>query len=70
MEVLIAIKDSITFKELPNMHRRYLFLICELNHSLYTLVNIHAPNSNQDYFLTPLLSNYYLKLHKGHTLLV
>lgn len=41
--VFIGVKDPITFKELSNPHRSYLFLICELNHSLYTLVNINFP---------------------------
>lgn len=42
--VLIAIKDSIAFKhiqEIVDPQGRYVILICERNHTKYTLVNLY-----------------------------
>lgn len=57
--VLIAVKDSIPFnhiRTIPDSQGRYLILICELNRSTFTLVNLYALNNNQKNFLTPLLN--------------
>lgn len=57
--VLIAVKDSVTFNHICTIRdpqRRYLILICELNQTTFTLVNLYALNTKQRKFLVPLLS--------------
>lgn len=53
-DVLIAIKDSVTFKLIVKQldsHGRYIILIAEINNNLYTLVNLYALNKKMMKFL-------------------
>lgn len=46
MEVLITVKNTITFS-LPKDHidsqGRFIILVAEIDHDIYTLVNLYAP---------------------------
>lgn len=55
--VFIAIHDSISFRHIHTIEDplgRCIVLICKLNGTLFTLVNLYAPNTKQRKFLTHL----------------
>lgn len=57
--VFIAIKNSVAFRHIciiPDPQGQYIILICELNQTVFTLVNLYAPNTKQRRFLAPLLA--------------
>lgn len=69
--VLIAIKDTVSFKTLDvelDGQGRYIILICEINNQTYTIVNLYAPNSKQMTLFHKLWKRIQKK-KQGHTLL-
>lgn len=64
---LIAIKDSISFKcikQVSDAEGHYVILLRELNNTIFTLVNLYPPNTNQKKFLAPLFTKV-LELRQG-----
>lgn len=56
--VLTAVRDTVTFQlheEIKDPGGRYLILICNINSTLYTIVNIYTPNSHQLKFINKML---------------
>lgn len=56
--VLTAIRDTDAFtlhKVLADPQGQYLILICDINSTTYTVVNIYAPNKHQSHFLHQVL---------------
>lgn len=52
--VLLAIRDSVAFtliEEIKDTAERYVILVCDLNSTRYTVVNVYAPNTHQIPFL-------------------
>lgn len=54
---LIAVKDTVALK-LMNLHTdtqgRFIILVCEINNTVYTLVNLYVPNTGQISFLNKI----------------
>lgn len=62
--VMIVINKDVAFRHIESIcdpKGRYIILICELNNSIYTFVNVYAPNTGQATFLRFLAK----KIHKN-----
>lgn len=69
--VLTAIKDTVAFSlhsEVKDVQGRYHILICNINNTNYTVVNVYAPNTRQTRFLHRLMKQV-SRLQKGRLLL-
>lgn len=56
--VLINIKDSVAFKlheVVQDPHGRFLILLCDLNTTTYTIINVCSPNKHQIRFFNKLM---------------
>ena len=52
--VMTAIRDTVAFKlhnEIADSQGRYHILVCDINSTTYTVVNIYAPNDHQICFV-------------------
>lgn len=69
--VLIAVKQSTAFKlheVICDLNGRFIIVICDMNNSTYTLVNLYASNKGQKTLLRSLLKRVD-KLKRGSLLL-
>lgn len=69
--VLIAIKKDVEFHLLQcisDPNGRYIILICTINKTTYTILNVYAPNSQQMKFLRSVLHKAN-KVRQGHLLI-
>lgn len=69
--VLIAIKKDVDFHLLQcisDPNGRYIILICTINKTTYTILNVYAPNSQQMKFLRSVLHKAN-KVRQGHLLI-
>lgn len=65
--VLIALRDSVAFKMLEvvcDPPGRFLILLCNLNSTTYTIVNVYSPNNHRIQFFNRLLKRV-KRLQKG-----
>lgn len=63
--VLTAIRDMVAFKlqkELSDPHGRYHILVCDINSTTYTVVNVYSSNEHQSCFFHRVLKKGYLLL--------
>lgn len=68
---MVAIWDSLAFhlvSEIVDPAGRFLILICDINSTRYTLINLYAPNYHQLYFLHKLMKRL-KKVKQGSLLL-
>uniref|UniRef100_A0A8C5RAT6 Reverse transcriptase domain-containing protein n=1 Tax=Leptobrachium leishanense TaxID=445787 RepID=A0A8C5RAT6_9ANUR len=69
--VSILIRNRVVFelhRKLSDPNGRYLILVCSLNHKVYTILNLYAPNENQVDYVASILAK--LSLVMTGTLLV
>lgn len=62
--VMIAIRDTVPFqlhKSIIDPQGRFIILVCDINSSTYTLVNLYAPNARQIKFFHKILKKIRLK---------
>lgn len=65
--VMIAIRDTVAFKThktICDPQGRFIILICDINSTTYTIVNIYAPNTRQIRFFHKVIRNI-CKVQKG-----
>lgn len=69
--LLIAIEDSVSFQlqqSICDENSRYIILICNINNTHYTIVNIYSPNQRQICVLTTTIKKA-KNVQKGHLLI-
>lgn len=69
--VLTAVRDTVAFhlnKEISDPRGRYHVLICDINSTTYTVVNVYAPNVHQTRFLHRILKKI-SQIRQGYLLL-
>lgn len=68
---MIAINDKVDFQPSSvsfDPEGRYIILVCTINKTAYTLINLYAPNAHQVHFIRKVL-RLAKPLQKGHLLL-
>lgn len=66
--VIIAIRDKVYFQPSNvtlDPEGRYIILVCSINKTTYTLINLNAPNVHQTKFISKVL-RIAKRVHKGH----
>lgn len=69
--VLTPVRDLVAFRlheVVRDPHGRFLILICDLNSTTYTIVNVYSPNKHQIHFFNKLVKSV-RSLQKGLLLL-